>query len=184
MCRALWSLVTQTPPETPWATCPRWAVRAPCLAAGVAVQAEGLLLGSVHHSEAESLVLSGAHYTPACRGYGMYRWCVFILGHLCRASDKVLMAKGGQSRVSRSPKVLGTPVGHSWHATWPIGKLLINEWQEPSHPLSLSLLESMCVGLSYQFLFYCLFQRLVERDCFSTVSEETWPSPVGFHFSQ
>lgn len=49
---ALWSPVTQTPPETPWPTCPRWAVRASCLAAGVAVQAEGLLLGSVHHIEA------------------------------------------------------------------------------------------------------------------------------------
>lgn len=42
-----WPPVTQTPPEAPWTTCPRWTVWDPCLAPGVAVQVEGLLLGSV-----------------------------------------------------------------------------------------------------------------------------------------
>lgn len=42
-----WPPVTQTPSEAPWITCPRWTVWDPCLAPGVAVQVEGLLLGSV-----------------------------------------------------------------------------------------------------------------------------------------
>ena len=58
--------------------------------------------------------------------------------------------------------------------------------QEPNHPLSLLLLESVHGRLSCPFLFYFPFQGLVEwlgLGCVSSaVLEETWPTLAGFHF--
>lgn len=179
------------PPEDPWATCPRWAVWAPCSAVSVAGCSGGWASPWLCPARGAESVFSGACYTPACRDCGMSRQISVILATLCRARNKAAYGQRWPVWDLQQPQRLGglrsccTPVAHSWHGTWPVGKLWITQWQEPSHPLSLSLLESMPGGFSYPFLFHFLVQRSVERlGSFSPISEANWPSPVGFHFSQ
>lgn len=57
------------------------------LPAWLAVQVEGLFLGSAQHVEAKS-VFRGACYTPACRDCGMSWQISIILTTLCRARNK------------------------------------------------------------------------------------------------
>ena len=78
---APWAPGTQAPPEAPWATCPWGATWAPRLAAGMAVDMEGLLVSPAQNAETDPFVLSGAEYISVCRDCGKYRQVWLIWDH-------------------------------------------------------------------------------------------------------
>lgn len=101
------------------------------------------------------------------QGLWVYRWIPLLWGHPLQ-SPQIRLLYGWRWLVQglwqlqrlESLRSCGTRVIRSWHATWPVGKLWITQEWEPSHPLSVSLLESMHGGLAYPFLFHFLFQGL------------------------
>lgn len=75
-------------------------------------------------------------------------------------------------------------VALSWKAAWPVGKLWNIHWQEPTHRLSFtSLIYGWWALLPIPLLLP--ISKTGRKARFSlSVSEKTWPSAVGFHFSQ